>query len=499
MAARGFARRRGPLLVLLAALAAAVVLALRGCGDDPPPAATPSLSLVPADALVAIHVSTDRERPAVATIERRLRAFPGWTALRDRLLRGLSAPGCDRPVERVAGREATLAIVPTGSQQAASLILVDTGRAHRRAAPVRCGPSEARYLGRYLVVTTPAVMDRVRRLHERHRAGAPDRSLAALPLHRRLVGGLPRDRVADVWLSVAGVRRVLAPRAGLLGALAVLLDRPSLQGVALSLGPRADGARVVVRSRGAAAGSGTAAAAPGRATAPAGAIGTVLTGDPLGAVQRLLAVTGDQRALGELRRWSTVAGQVDAATGGRWRHDLVDAIRGPSELVLLPSGGRSGTAMALALPVTDGARAGAALRLVARRGAAGGRVVRGSIGGRLAWSGRLAGGTRLGYLVDGNRVIAFTSRAAAAALLTDGPRIDAGEGWRRTIAGARKPGMSIGFLDFSQLLRTAERTGLAGLPEYRAARADLARVRAVGMVSRATGGETTAEIDLWIP
>jgi hypothetical protein len=59
--------------------------------------------------------------------------------------------------------------------------------------------------------------------------------------------------------------------------------------------------------------------------------------------------------------------------------------------------------------------------------------------------------------------------------------------------------MSIGFLDFSQLLRIAERTGLATLPEYRSARSDLARVRAVGMVSRAQGGETTAEIDLWIP
>lgn len=499
-------RRRGPLLLLLVALAAVVAIVLvRGCGGEPAATPTPSLNLVPDDALVTIHVSTDRERSPVATLERRLRGFPGWAALRARLLRGLSAPGCARPVRRIAGREAALAIVPTGGERAASLILVDTGREHRRAQPVRCGANEARYLGRFLVITTPTVMDRVRLLNERRKVGRTTGSLAALPLHRQLVGGLPADRVADVWLSATGVRRVLAPRAGVLGALAVLLDRPSLQAVAVSLGPRSDGARIVVRSLGAAAGR-ASSAPPATSAAPATAVGTVLTADPLGALQRLLAITGDQPTRTLLQRLGTVAGQVDSTTGGRLRHDLVDAIRGPSELVLLPSTGSRGSAMALAVPVTDGARAGAILRLLQQRAVSqlgptgrAGRFVRGSIAGRVSWTGRIGAGARLGYLIDGDRVIAYTSRAAAAALLSSGPRASATEGWRRTVGQPRKSGMSIGFLDFSQLLRIAERTGLATLPEYRSARSDLARVRAVGMVSRAQGGETTAEIDLWIP
>ena len=56
------------------------------------------------------------------------------------------------------------------------------------------------------------------------------------------------DRVLDVYASVAGVRRLLAPQGGVLGALGVLLYQPALTGVTVSLSPATGGARVRVHS-----------------------------------------------------------------------------------------------------------------------------------------------------------------------------------------------------------------------------------------------------------
>jgi hypothetical protein len=73
------------------------------------------------------------------------------------------------------------------------------------------------------------------------------------------------------------------------------------------------------------------------------------------------------------------------------------------------------------------------------------------------------------------------------------------DGFGRTTATGGKPVMSIGFLDFQRLLRVVGAPGLADRPAYAAVEGDLAAIRAVGMVSRASGGDTTASIDLWIP
>ena len=52
----------------------------------------------------------------------------------------------------------------------------------------------------------------------------------------------------DAYVSAAGVRRLLIPWGGALGALGSLLYRPELTGLTISLSPSGEGARIRVHS-----------------------------------------------------------------------------------------------------------------------------------------------------------------------------------------------------------------------------------------------------------
>ena len=74
------------------------------------------------------------------------------------------------------------------------------------------------------------------------------RSLAADPAYQRAAAGEPAGRVLDVYLPAAGLRRVLEPRGGVIGAIAGLLDRPALVGTTLSVSAVSGGADVQIHS-----------------------------------------------------------------------------------------------------------------------------------------------------------------------------------------------------------------------------------------------------------
>ena len=73
-------------------------------------------------------------------------------------------------------------------------------------------------------------------------------SLAGSAVFRRATASAPAGEVLDAYASLAGMRRLLAPRGGVIGALGTLLYRPALQGVAVSLTPTRYGARVRIHS-----------------------------------------------------------------------------------------------------------------------------------------------------------------------------------------------------------------------------------------------------------
>jgi hypothetical protein len=68
-----------------------------------------------------------------------------------------------------------------------------------------------------------------------------------------------------------------------------------------------------------------------------------------------------------------------------------------------------------------------------------------------------------------------------------------------TLSGRPSRVTSLLFLDSSQLLSLGEQTGLIGGAHFGVLRADLAKVRAVGLASTSGENDSTAELSLQIP
>ncbi|WP_026912476.1 hypothetical protein [Patulibacter minatonensis] len=505
-------RRRIAAAVALAVFLTAIGVVLLLSAEEEPPLrpSGASLRLVPEGALIAVEVAADQTTPQVDDALRRLDDLPGGTALLGRLRDGLIPGGC--PAVPVSAREVTVALVRVrDGGPAAPLVLVERGGRRTDAGPVRrCGGRTVQRLGRFLAIGPATVVRQARAL-----LGVPGArgSLAALPLQRRLVDGLPRNRLATAWLSPDGVRRVLATRGRGAATIAAALDRPVLGGIAIGATPTGDGARLVVRTDTAPNGS-----RPFSATtpvlAPSGAVGTILTTDPLATTSRVLDAIAASRGEGPedvAALLSSVVERIDVRTGGRVRRDVVGAQRSPSEVVLTPgpdAEGRAtgpdsrGLAVTVVVPVTDGRRAASALaglRPRLARALGDRRVDVRRVAGRRSWALRLPGGGGAGYLVDGDRVVVYTSRAGAEAVLAGGPRLTDRVDWDRDDGRTPNVAMSIGFLDFSLLLRVAAPPAGSLSSADRALLDGLRRVRSASLRSRTDGREDTLDVDLRIP
>lgn len=511
------APRRPSLRRLVLAATLGVLLATIGAlllRADPDPPVRPSgaaLRLVPDDALATVQVVADQTRPQVDDALRRLDDLPGGTDLLGRLRDELVPAGCPAITPRT--RDVTVAILRTrDGGPAAPLVLIGRGGSRTDAGPVRrCGGRTAQRLGRFVAVGPAALVRQARRL-----LGVPGArgSLSVLPLHRRLVSRLPEDRLVTAWMTPDGVRRVLAPRGDGAAAVATALDRPDLGGVAIGVVPGEDGARVVARLD-TTSGAGRDFPADTAVTAPASAVGTILTTDPLATASRVLDVLaasggGTPEDLAALL--SAVVDRIDVRIGGVVRRDVIGAQRTPSEVVVTPGPTSEGTlgtgaaarglAVTVVVPVTDGVRAARALaRLrprLARSLDAGAFTVR-RVAGHRSWWLRLPGGGGAGYLVDGDRVVVSTSRAAAEATLGRGPRLTDRVDWDRGDGARPNRTMSIGFLDFSQFVRAVAPPGSSARPADRALLDGLRRVSSVRVRSRTEGREATFDVDLRIP
>ena len=203
----------------------------RAAGTATSPPATGAARVVPADALVYIHLSTDPDRDAVRQALELAERFPGFPRLRDGALGALSrrrrpespSSATSRPW---LGDEAALALLNTTGETRG---LAGRPGGHRpRARPRRFlerrrGPAAAPELprhGRLAPTATPpaAFVGRLPRRSGRppsvragHRRRGGPRALAGrdrgLPAGHR---DLPDGRVADAYASPDGVARLLA-------------------------------------------------------------------------------------------------------------------------------------------------------------------------------------------------------------------------------------------------------------------------------------------------
>lgn len=501
------ARRRAVALGAVALLVAAVaVLALRGgSGGDRPPA-NDAARLVPAGALVYAHLSVDPGRGAVRRAERLAARFPGWPALRDGVLRRLVAPQCGLSSRELRGREAAVALLDTGATDTAgSLVLLDTGRVQRGAGRRRdCGPVSAQRIGRFDAIGQSTTLDLAARL-----AAGRGRSLEQDPVYRRASAGLPVGRVLDGYVSAAGLRRLLTPQGGVLGAAGVLLDQPGLLGAAFAAEAGGPGARITLRSA-------LDPKARGRAVAPFAP--TLAKAVPRGVVA-YLGVRGLGPAVGRLLAATGTGGGGLGDLLARARRDLANRARGlePDLLALLADETALTVTPSLPAPtLTVVARTRdeqATRRTLAELQAPLQRIfappVQGAgraptfderrVAGTSAFQLRPAPGVELDYAVFDGKLVASTRLAGIAAVR----RAKGGLAGGKTFASVlgRRPARvsSLLFLDFSELLRLGEQTGIGSNRTYQRVREDLAKVRAVGATSSGDNDQTTAQVELSIP
>jgi hypothetical protein len=450
--------------VVIVLVVAVIALAGGGGGADAKPPASAAARLVPADALVFVHLSTDMGRIQTRDAAEVASSFPSWGSLRDGIVSRLQAPGCDVATKALkSADEAALAIFDTGaSAQANSLVLVDTGKEHPGAREQACGSLSSTYVGTFLAIGQPESLNVAAKLQKAGGKG----SLAQAAGPRKELAALPEDRVADGWLSADGLRRLLAPQGGLLGAAGVLFDQATLKGAAFGVEGKGDRVTLTVKSQldPSSKGSGDSGFKPFSPTlagdVPADAMAYLGVSNLAPALQRLLTAAGSSS-----KTLQQLASSLD--------EPLLKVF--PGEAAVILSEATPAPILTILAHAKDKAAAKKALAGLPS-------AVRKTLS-TAVWDGKVA---------------VSTSPRGIAAVRDGGKRLTDTDNWRKAVGNHPDLLSSLLFLDFTRLLKLSEATGLGDASAYKAARADLQKVRAIGASTTGNDSESTAEISLLV-
>jgi hypothetical protein len=515
-----------------------VAIAAGGGGSEAPPAIG-AAAVVPSDALAYVHLSIDGTRPAVKRGLTLAARFPDYPLAQAAVIARLSRIGARRGGRAVEfardirpwlGKEAAISLLDTATSTAGSLIVLDvanragaerflrgatpTAQSSYRSTPILMfGPgTETAFVGHYLAIGQAAS---VRSAIDSATGSSP--ALQTNPSYQRAVSGEPAGRVLDAYASAAGVRRLLAPQGGVVGALGALLYQPALVGVSLAISPVAGGARVRVHSA-----LDPKLAHGGRRFTP-----TLLKDIPLGA-ELVLDTNQLDQAARQLFNASSASGVLSRigpllqrlggalqAQGIDVQRDVVSVFHQETAVAIGPSSGRTTgaagrrpTLVIVARTPNEAQTRTAFAQLEAPLAQLFGPIGAGSgqspvfndrqVAGISAHQLVLGPGLELDYAVFDGKLVISTSldgianvRSHAHSLLDD-PRYGA------TLGSRRERLTSLLFLDFSQLLSLGEQTGLTGSARYRALRPDLQRINAIGLSSTSGEADSTAELFLQI-
>jgi hypothetical protein len=524
-------RRALALIGVLAAIVLVVVL-VRSCGDDEggKAPATGAARMVPADALLYAHLSTDGQRPAVRRALELASRFPSFPRARDAALGRLSRAGAglsfDRDVRPWLGDEAALALLNTPGQTAGSVIVLDVtdkGKAEAFLAKVAGPPKRSSYRGTAIQAygnASAAFVDGDLAIGQApglqaaiDAAAGRTPSLAKSKVFQRASDGLPAGRVADVFASPEGVARVLASQGGGLGAAGALLNQPTLEGVSLAVTPESQGMRLTVHS--------ALNAAQSRRLPRAQSFEPKLIGSVPEGAMAYLGVTRLDRAAGRLlavglagggagrqitQLLQRLRGDLGRRAGVDLRADVLPLFQGEVALWLAPAIPAPVLTLIAATDDEDKTREAFArlqpslARILASAGGGGTPTfVERDVEGVPAFQLRLGPGIELDYAVFDGRLVVSTSLAGIRSVKRrDGSLADS-KAFRATLGERPQRVTSLVFLDFSELLRLGERTGLNDSRAYLAVREDLRKVRAVGAAASGRTGESTTELFIQIP
>ncbi len=529
----------GPAAVLilgpLAVIAVVLTLALGASAEAPP--ATGAARLVPGNALLYLHVSTDSSRPAVGralALGRRLPGSPLLFAALTTRLDGILGGSPDAAVSFSAdvrpwlGQEAALAVLDTPGNSAGTLLVLDVrkpGAARRFLARVGAQPDGSfrgvrllaepggtalAFVRHYLVVGQLASVEGAIYVAD---GKAP--SLASSPPYERAAAGEPADRVLDLYASAAGIRRALSPSRGVLGDLGALLDRPALSAAAISLSPGGSSLGIDVHS--------TLVPKPGRAS-PSRPVqfSPTLTGvlpahsmlllDAKGlraSVPKLLGLATRVGILGRLGPLLSRLGSALAAEGVNLRQ-VLGAFSGETAIALVP--GRQGSGPAPVI-LTRTAHPAATRAVLANLDGPLSQVFAPPSGspGRLPQAKEstvarvpvqelsLAPGLGLDYAVGHGLVVVSTELTGITDVLGRSKPISATKSFQSVLSDHRGRVTSLVFFDLSQLLRLGEQTGLIGGARQATLWSAAEKIHAAALESWRGAGDTTTRIRLQIP
>ena len=520
-------------------LVAAVVLAVALSGGSGDTVATGAASIVPADTLAYINLSTDSSRGAVKQELALLERFPSYPLASAALLTRLaSIVGGGKSVNFATdikpwlGNEVAVAFLNTTSSAAGSLIaLAVTDQSRARALLLRSGAtSNGTYRGvqlyRYPTGTVLAFVRNyltlgqaasVRAAIDVSTGASP--SLATNPAYVRASAGEPPDRVLDAYASAAGVQRILVSRGDALGGLGVLLYQPALDGTAISVTPAVGGAEVLIHS----VLNPSLKRLSGPPTPPF--LPTLQNVAPSGSTL-FLDTDGLDRAAPVVFKAAAaagIAGRVgpllhrlgDAlAAEGVSPRTLVSIFSGETAVAVVPgSAGPAGNARPPGLIIVsrtkDEAQTKATLatmevplaQLFPAPSSGPGQAPEFNdvqVDGVAVHELSLTPGLQLDYAVFDGLVVVSTSRGGVAAVIAHQRAIAGDQRFRATLATRPRRVSSLLFLDFSQLLSLGEQTGLTPSARVRALTPDLEKIRGVGMDSTSGEADTTAELFLQI-
>lgn len=527
---RRYIRRRLALAagVLTAAVAIALALVVLNGGSGPVPPATGAATIVPANALAYVSLSTDPGRPSVSDARTIAARFPDWplleTAALNRLgslVAGSSSAEVAAQVRTWLGKQASVALIagPTGAAQ--PLVVLEVARADRarafldRAGATPAGayqgsrimayPSgtELAFVGHYLVAGPDAgVRAALRSARGRARALADD------PAYERAAAGEPADRVLDAYLSAAGVHQLLATSTGVAGAIGTLLDRPALQSASISLSPSPTGARVQVHSvlGRAATRVATRSFTPTlQSVLPSGST-LMLDVDGLSrAAPGLLSAAATAGIAGNVGPLLRRVGSALTAQGVNVSHIVslfdgetaVAISPGPSPALLIVSRVRDEAAARSELAALEGP----VTALFSPSGSAGGQVPELAdrvVGGATVHEIGLGPGLQLDYAVFNGLVVVSTSLSALDGVAQRSRALDSDAAYRATLPDEPPRLSSLVFGNVSRLLALGEQTGLTSGAGTRALLPDLSKIRAIGLSSTSGNRDTTTELSLEI-
>lgn len=503
-------------------------------GDTCSPADT-AIDLVPDDALVYAHFNLDAGSGSYQAAQGLAAQMPTLAQQAiGRLTSVLPGPhgralDFARDVGPWFGGEAALGILPAGRRSAQEVELLEVADSHgatefadsltgghprtatKDGVEIEIGPRglATSLVGGFLAIGTTSG---VRQVIDAHNAAGGARSLADDAGAGAARATLSGDRLADLYVSKAGIKRFVAAPGAALGGLAPVLDPGASAGAAAALIASDDGLELEMRSildparasKHPGAFSTLPAFEPTLAgSLPSDSLGYVGVGEPGRTIELLLRGTSASEA-GLFPVIGDLVGSLKGLAAVDLSRDLLPSLGSEGAIAVGPVPGHGSTAPALTFIASgvDESRAAKALAVLqgplakALDPSSHAAFKKRRIADVTAYSLRVSPTVDLTYaLVDSTLVVA-TDPSGIRAVAADEPRLSNADPFKAATAGLPGDVSALGYVNLGELITLGQRAGLAANPAYETFAPELARLQALGIAVQGSSQELATDVRL---